>query len=245
MNIGKVAEQNARTHATRPKSASQENQKKDSTLAADNTDKYVKSEATYVPSYTKPSGTHNGTNNAKNSTQADTEFTKYASTKQAKNAALKSMVQDTISGQAGKVSSKNLMSALNAAEATSSKHSDYWGVEATAERIFTFAKSLAGDDDEMFQTMKDAFLKGFGQATKANGGKLPSISQDTKSAVLEMFDKWESDIKSKSSASESTETSTEAADSADKTDTSYAKGKKIAYMGAEKYGSSYKAEGQE
>jgi hypothetical protein len=86
------------------------------------------------------------------------------------------------------------LNALRVAEATSEKHSDYWGVEATAERLFTFAKTLAGGDDSKFQTMKNAFLEGFRQAAGARGGNLPSISFQTRDRVLEMFNQWESEI---------------------------------------------------
>jgi hypothetical protein len=86
------------------------------------------------------------------------------------------------------------LEAFNAAEATSKKHTDYWGVEAVAERLFTFAKTLAGDNDELFDTMKNAFLKGFNLASGAAKGRLPDISHQTKARVLELFDGWEKEI---------------------------------------------------
>ncbi len=65
----------------------------------------------------------------------------------------------------------------------------YWGVEQTSQRIIDFAKALAGDDTEALEDMKDAFLKGYEQAEKTWGGKLPEISQKTYDAVLAKFDK--------------------------------------------------------
>ncbi len=67
----------------------------------------------------------------------------------------------------------------------------YWGVNQTSDRILDFAKALAGDDPEKADEMLSAFKKGFDQATKSWGGKLPDISQRTYDAVLEKFEAWQ------------------------------------------------------
>ncbi len=64
----------------------------------------------------------------------------------------------------------------------------YWGVNQTSERILDFAKALAGDDPEKLENMRQAFEKGFAQAEKTWGGKLPDISQQTYDAVMKGFD---------------------------------------------------------
>lgn len=66
----------------------------------------------------------------------------------------------------------------------------YWGVNQTSGRILDFAKALSGNDKSKAQELADAFKKGFDQATKAWGGKLPDISQQTYDKVLEKFDNW-------------------------------------------------------
>ena len=66
----------------------------------------------------------------------------------------------------------------------------YWGVNQTSDRILDFAKALSGNDKSKAQELVDAFKKGFNQATKAWGGKLPDISQQTYDKVLEKFDNW-------------------------------------------------------
>lgn len=66
----------------------------------------------------------------------------------------------------------------------------YWGVKQTTERIFSFAQALAGDDEEKMTKMKEAFEKGFKEATKTWGKELPGISQDTRDAVLKKFDDY-------------------------------------------------------
>ena len=66
----------------------------------------------------------------------------------------------------------------------------YWGVKQTSERLFDFAKALAGDDPEKMKKMQEAVQKGFDQATKAWGKDLPSISTDTLDAVNKLFEDY-------------------------------------------------------
>jgi len=64
----------------------------------------------------------------------------------------------------------------------------YWGVDQTSSRIVDFAVALAGDDPKQLEKMRDAFKKGFDQATNTWGKKLPDISQRTYQAVMDKFD---------------------------------------------------------
>ena len=66
----------------------------------------------------------------------------------------------------------------------------YWGVSQTSQRIFDFAKALAGDDLDKMKEMQAAVEKGFKQAEEAWGGNLPSICGDTKSAIGKLFDDY-------------------------------------------------------
>lgn len=65
----------------------------------------------------------------------------------------------------------------------------YWGVEQTSDRIIDFANALTGGDPDKIEEMRAAFQKGYKQAEKTWGGKLPDISQRTYDAVMEKFDK--------------------------------------------------------
>lgn len=65
----------------------------------------------------------------------------------------------------------------------------YWGVNQTSDRIIDFAVALTGGDESKLEKMRDAFKKGYEQAEKTWGGKLPEISQKTYDAVMEKFDK--------------------------------------------------------
>lgn len=68
----------------------------------------------------------------------------------------------------------------------------YWGVEQTSDRIVSFAKALSGGDPDKADEMISAFIKGFEDATKAWGGKLPDICQRTYDATIEKLNKWKS-----------------------------------------------------
>jgi hypothetical protein len=66
----------------------------------------------------------------------------------------------------------------------------YWGVEQTSDRMVSFAKALSGGDTSKANEMIEAVKKGFKQATKAWGDKLPDICQKTLDAAVEKLEKW-------------------------------------------------------
>lgn len=76
----------------------------------------------------------------------------------------------------------------------------YWGVKQTSDRIIDFANALTGGDPDKIEDMRSAFEKGFKQAEKTWGGKLPDISQRTYDAVMEKFDKMAEEAKMKTEA---------------------------------------------
>ena len=82
----------------------------------------------------------------------------------------------------------------------------YWGIEQTSDRILDFAKALSGGDPDKIEEMKNAFIKGFKQATSAWGKELPSISQKTYDATIEKFDNWAKESKKNQTAENVTNT---------------------------------------
>lgn len=66
----------------------------------------------------------------------------------------------------------------------------YWGVKQTSQRIFDFAYALAGDDTEKMKEMQAAVEKGFEQARGAWGGPMPSITDQTHSAIGDLFNDY-------------------------------------------------------
>ncbi|SDU17541.1 hypothetical protein [Desulfobacula phenolica] len=65
---------------------------------------------------------------------------------------------------------------------------DYWGVKKTSERISDFVLQGAGDDLERLKSGREGILRGFQEAEKAWGGKLPDISYETMEKSLEDID---------------------------------------------------------
>lgn len=70
----------------------------------------------------------------------------------------------------------------------------YWGVEQTSERMFSFAKALAGNDPTKADTMLEALQKGFDEATKSWGGELPEICKKTLEATQKKLTDWRDGI---------------------------------------------------
>ncbi|MBQ7863110.1 MAG: hypothetical protein IJ420_06685 [Lachnospiraceae bacterium] len=78
-----------------------------------------------------------------------------------------------------------------AAEAAKEVADDgYWGVEQTSERMFSFAKALAGNDPTKADSMLDALQKGYDEAAKQWGGELPEICQKTLEATKKKLTDW-------------------------------------------------------
>lgn len=80
-----------------------------------------------------------------------------------------------------------------------------WGVEKTAGRILDFAKALSGGDPSKIGLLKDAVIKGFKEAEKTWGGKLPDISQKTYDRIMQGFDEWEKSSQAQASTATETE----------------------------------------
>lgn len=121
---------------------------------------------------------------------------------EARTAQLKSLVEKLITGQGNSIGTADdiwaflrtgnfTVDAATKAQAQADIAEDgYWGVEATSDRILDFAKALTGGDPDKIEEMRDAFQKGFKQATETWGDELPEISQKTYAATMEKFDAW-------------------------------------------------------
>lgn len=211
MNVGKIAEMSNPVPSTTPKSSVEQAAKKDTTNSADNpkTDKFVReSEATYTPAYTKSSS--KSRNEPKKND--DVKVDKTQSFKATKNQAFQKMVADIIGKQSGAAWNAIMKDADQIQNGTID---DYWSADATAQRIYDFARTLAGDDDSKLEELRAAVEKGFALAgsafSKKTGQKgLPSICQDTYKKVMGMFDDWAKEAADKKSAKTTTDTDNKA-----------------------------------
>lgn len=125
-----------------------------------------------------------------------------------KNEGMKDTIAALLGNQASKASGSNgisiesVLRSYGVEPIKSDGSDDFWGAEKTANRILDFAKSLAGNDKEAFQKVKNAFTKAFGECEKIWGGRLPDISYETKSRVEAGFDEWEKELSETSAAEE-------------------------------------------
>lgn len=81
------------------------------------------------------------------------------------------------------------VSQLSADEANQLISADgYFGVAKTSQRIIDFVTSGAGEDIDRLRAGREGVLRGFAEAEKAWGGKLPGISYETLEKSLETID---------------------------------------------------------
>jgi len=81
----------------------------------------------------------------------------------------------------------------------------YYSVDAVATRIMDMATALGGNDPTKISVLRDAVIKGFGEAAKSLGLKdddMPDISKKTYSEIMTRFDKWEESFKTDNSDAE-------------------------------------------
>lgn len=90
---------------------------------------------------------------------------------------------------AGKADAKTI------AEAKASIGEDgYWGVSQTSDRLVSMAIALSGGDTDKADEMMAAIEKGYKQATKSWGEKLPQICQDTMEATRQKMNEWKNGV---------------------------------------------------
>jgi hypothetical protein len=70
----------------------------------------------------------------------------------------------------------------------------YWGVEQTSQRLVSFAKALSGGDPSKADELIAAVKKGYEQAEKTWGGKLPEISSKTLDSAISKLEKWRDEL---------------------------------------------------
>ncbi|GHU45665.1 hypothetical protein FACS1894120_0930 [Clostridia bacterium] len=193
------AQQNSATEKAAEKAAEKSAEKTANASAAqaEKSDKFEGTSPTTVNTYQKP------TWNGKTASMGNSP-----SALNIKNELVKNYVQNTLKGEQFTPGSSLGLSAYNAAEATSKGLSEfeYWGSDATSERIFTFAKTLAGGDLATLDKMEAAFNKGYnsavGQIAKGTGkSKLPEATTNTYDKVTQKFADYRKELQEKAAQS--------------------------------------------
>lgn len=130
-----------------------------------------------------------------------------------KNQQLQNLVNQLLNKQANKYTSlADLFKNATADPATIAQaqkdiaDDGYWGVEQTSDRFVEMAQALSGGDATKADEMIAAIKKGYEQASKAWGDKLPDICQKTIDAATKKLEAWRDSLSKKE---DETETKTE------------------------------------
>lgn len=218
ISVGRVMEFSAMTNATAPKSSEQISERKTSTLAADNTDKFIQSGATFTQAYTKATVTDNRSNNTSTSTMPDSnDAVEQARGREERereeettikdepavpeqiieerplSAIMRDFSRQTMGGQVEDTRKTDAQRELDEILGTLSDEEldeHYWSAENTAYRILAFAEELAGGDGSAYGELRKAFYDGFRDCEASFGGKInmPPVSYETYDLIQNGFD---------------------------------------------------------
>lgn len=195
MEIFNVVRQTEVTPQNLPKPSSEVTaEKTKSTLAADNADKFVKSEETFTPAYTKKfvqkknvEMSRNGSAGAAADSKAD-----YAQVVEKIISHLHTNTCDN-SGTTITIRPELLTDMQKSDEQQESSQSDYWSADSAAKRIIDYAEYIVGTDSTKADFSRKAFVVGFSMAELDFGGKnsLSEVCYQTFEKAMRLFDEWE------------------------------------------------------
>jgi len=108
-------------------------------------------------------------------------------------AQIRALVEKLLAGQSGQAAAAGAWS-VDPETAEAARHAvsedGEWGVKAVSDRIVGFAIALSGNDKSKLAQFKAAIDKGFAEAEKAFGGRLPGICMQTYDAIMQKLDAW-------------------------------------------------------
>ena len=208
MDISRMANISSVNQTTMTHSAEHRTQEKSSTLAADHTDAFIKSEAAFTPAYTKRSAQKQASDN--NMTQREDSEDKVGAVKQSEGAnrselmvegvqhiirAMRVKQGEVLTGNipsiGAKLYSDELLSQIrrlygNSAEAEDTP--EYWSADNTADRLLLFFDCVSVDGDK-FNLLERSFRGAFNDTEQLFGGRgrLPLESYETRALVNEKY----------------------------------------------------------
>lgn len=210
MNISRVADIGNVHQATLTKTSTQRTETKTSTLAAEHTDSFVKSEAAFTPAYTKKSAQKQNSDN--NLTQKENSGEKEVEqineqagsehealmTKGISHIIRAMLVKqgEVLSGNVPSVGAKmyaeELLSQLRqlyGSTAAEENTPEYWQPDETAARMLMFFDSVSIEESNRMQVLERSFLGAFNDTEQLFGGRgrLPLESYETKQMVMEAY----------------------------------------------------------
>lgn len=208
MDISRMANISSVNQTTMTHSAEHRTQEKSSTLAADHTDAFIKSEAAFTPAYTKRSAQKQASDN--NMTQREDSEDKVGAVKQSEGANRSELMVEgvqhiiramlvkqgevltgNIPSIGAKLYSDELLSQIrrlygNPAEAEDTP--EYWSADNTADRLLLFFDCVSVDGDK-FNLLERSFRGAFNDTEQLFGGRgrLPLESYETRALVNEKY----------------------------------------------------------
>lgn len=208
MDISRMADIASVSRTTLTHSAEHRTQEKSSTLAADHTDAFIKSEAAFTPAYTKKSAQKQASDN--NLTQREDSEDKVGAIKQGEGANKSELMTEgiqhiiramlvkqgevltgNIPSIGAKLYSDELLSQIrrlygNSAEAEDTP--EYWSADNTADRLLLFFDCVSVDGDK-FNLLERSFRGAFNDTEQLFGGRgrLPLESYETRALVNEKY----------------------------------------------------------
>ena len=210
MDISRIADIGSVNQTTLTKPAERTTETKNSTLASEHTDKFIKSEAAFTPAYTKKSAKkQDSDNNLLQRENAESTVDKVDEqesgitrgelmTKGVSHIIRAMFVKqgEVISGQVPSVGAKmyaeELLSQLRqlyGSSAAEENSLEYWQPDETAARLLMFFDCVSVDGEDKALLLERSFLGAFNETEQLFGGRgrLPLESYETKQLVLESY----------------------------------------------------------
>ena len=210
MDISRVADIGSVNQTTLTKSVTQRTETKTSTLAAEHTDSFVKSEAAFTPAYTKRSAKkQDSDNNLTQRENADRTVDKVDEQERAQHPEalmtkgishiIRAMLVkqgEVLSGSVPSVGAKmyaeELLSQLRqlyGSTAAEENTAEYWQPDETAARMLMFFDSVNIEEGNRMLMLERSFLSAFNDTEQLFGGRgrLPLESYETKQMVMESY----------------------------------------------------------
>lgn len=211
MDISRIADIGSVNQTTMTKSVTQRTETKTSTLAAEHTDSFVKSEAAFTPAYTRKSAQkQNSDNNLLQRENSDRTIddVEESGEGEAKHEALMTkgishiiramLVKqgEVISGNVPSVGAKmyaeELLSQLRQLYGNSAAEEntpEYWQPDETAARMLMFFDSVNIEEGNRMLVLERSFIGAFNDTEQLFGGRgrLPLESYETRQMVMESY----------------------------------------------------------
>ncbi len=209
MDISRIADIGTVNQTTMTKSVTQRTETKTSTLAAEHTDSFVKSEAAFTPAYTKKSAQKQNSDNnllqRENSDRTVDEVDEQGGkehevlmTKGISHIIRAMLVKqgEVLSGNVPSVGAKmyaeELLSQLRqlyGSSAAEENTAEYWQPDETAARMLMFFDSVNIEEGNRMLMLERSFLGAFNDTEQLFGGRgrLPLESYETKQMVMDAY----------------------------------------------------------